>query len=94
MENVKKAVSATNPAVRSASLNLIGTLYLYLGPQLLIFFEDEKSQVVQQIQAEFDKVKFTVFFMICNLFVHWGMCFVRLYIYSLLLPLWWGYTYF
>jgi len=70
MENVKKAVSATNPAVRSASLNLIGTLYLYLGPQLLVFFEDEKSQVQQQIQAEFDKVKFTVFFMICNLFVH------------------------
>lgn len=60
MENVKKAVSATNPAVRSAALNLIGTLYLYLGPQLLSFFEDEKSQVQQQIQAEFDKVRYCI----------------------------------
>jgi cytoskeleton-associated protein 5 len=58
MDNVKKAVSATNPAVRNAAMNLIGTLYLYLGTQLSVFFEDEKSQVRQQIQAEFDKVKF------------------------------------
>jgi hypothetical protein len=56
MDNVKKAVSATNPAVRNAAMNLIGTLYLYLGSQLSEFFEDEKSQVQQQIQAEFDKV--------------------------------------
>jgi cytoskeleton-associated protein 5 len=70
MENVKKAVSATNPAVRCAALNLIGTLYLYLGQQLLTFFEDEKSQVQQQIQAEFDKVKFIVFLLICHLFFH------------------------
>jgi cytoskeleton-associated protein 5 len=70
MENVKKAISATNPAVRSAAMNLIGTLYLYLGPQLLVFFEDEKSQVQQQIQAEFDKVKFTEVFIICNLYFY------------------------
>lgn len=64
MDNVKKAVSATNPAVRSAAMNLIGTLYLYLGMQLSVFFEDEKSQVQQQIQAEFDKVKFISYFVI------------------------------
>jgi cytoskeleton-associated protein 5 len=51
-------VSASNPAVRNAAMNLIGTLYLYLGSQLSVFFEDEKSQVQQQIQTEFDKVKF------------------------------------
>ncbi|PNF34799.1 Protein mini spindles [Cryptotermes secundus] len=55
MDNVKKAVSATNPAIRNAAMNLIGTIYLYLGAQLSVFFEDEKSQVQQQIQAEFDK---------------------------------------
>jgi cytoskeleton-associated protein 5 len=64
MDNVKKAVSATNPAVRSAAMNLIGTLYLYLGMQLSVFFEDEKSQVQKQIQAEFDKVKFISYFVI------------------------------
>lgn len=55
MDSVKKAVSATNPAIRNAAMNLIGTLYLYLGTELSVFFEDEKSQVQQQIQAEFDK---------------------------------------
>jgi cytoskeleton-associated protein 5 len=59
---VKKAVSATNPAIRNAAMNLIGTLYLYIGTQLSLFFEDEKSQVQQQIQAEFDKVKFISYF--------------------------------
>jgi cytoskeleton-associated protein 5 len=58
MDNVKKAVSSSNPAVRSAAMNLIGTLYLYLGTQLSTFFEDEKPLVKQQIQAEFDKVNF------------------------------------
>ncbi|XP_021935865.1 protein mini spindles isoform X2 [Zootermopsis nevadensis] len=55
MDNVKKAVSASNPAVRSVAINLIGTLYLYLGSQLSVFFEDEKSQLQQQIKAEFAK---------------------------------------
>jgi cytoskeleton-associated protein 5 len=64
MDSVKKAVSATNPAIRNAAMNLIGTLYLYLGTQLSVFFEDEKSQVQQQIQAEFDKVKFISYFVI------------------------------
>lgn len=59
---MKKAVSATNPAIRNAAMNLIGTLYLYIGTQLSLFFEDEKSQVQQQIQAEFDKVKFISYF--------------------------------
>ncbi|XP_069680440.1 protein mini spindles isoform X4 [Periplaneta americana] len=55
MDNVKKAMAATNPAVRNAAITLIGTLYLYIGTQLSVFFEDEKPQVQQQIQAEFEK---------------------------------------
>jgi cytoskeleton-associated protein 5 len=65
MDNVKKAVSGANPAVRCAAMNLIGNLYLYLGPQLSVFFEDEKSQVQQQIQAEFDKVN-RIDFVFCH----------------------------
>jgi hypothetical protein len=77
MDNVKKAVSATNPAIRNAAMNLIGTLYLYLGAQLSVFFEDEKSQVQQQIQAEFDKVKFISYFVICFMFLLRHMFLIR-----------------
>ncbi|PSN31815.1 Mini spindles protein [Blattella germanica] len=55
MDNVKKAISATNPAVRNAAINFTGILYVYMGQQLSVFFADEKPQVQQQIQAEFDK---------------------------------------
>ncbi|KAJ9598235.1 hypothetical protein L9F63_011056, partial [Diploptera punctata] len=55
MDNVKKAISATNPAVRNAAINFTGILYIYMGQQLISFFEDEKPQVIQQIQAEFEK---------------------------------------
>jgi predicted transporter len=71
MDNVKKAVRASNPAVRNAAMNLIGTLYLYLGSQLFVFFEDEKLQVQQQIQMQFDKVKFITYFVMgCILLRH------------------------
>lgn len=55
MENVKKAVAASNPAVRTACISLLGTLYLYMGTQLSFFFENEKPALVQQINAEFVK---------------------------------------
>lgn len=55
IENVKKAFSATNPAVRTSAIQLLGTLYLYMGPQLSLFFENEKPALVQQINSEFEK---------------------------------------
>ncbi|KAE8740038.1 hypothetical protein FOCC_FOCC014444 [Frankliniella occidentalis] len=55
IENVKKAFSATNPAVRTSAISLLGTLYLFMGPQLALFFENEKPALVQQINAEFEK---------------------------------------
>uniref|UniRef100_A0A8D8W5H1 Cytoskeleton-associated protein 5 n=1 Tax=Cacopsylla melanoneura TaxID=428564 RepID=A0A8D8W5H1_9HEMI len=55
MENVKKAVAASNPQVRTACISLLGTLYLYMGKQLSFFFENEKPALVQQINAEFEK---------------------------------------
>jgi len=56
MQNVKKAVSASNPQVRMAVVSLLGVMYLYMGPQLSLFFENEKPTLVQQINAEFEKV--------------------------------------
>uniref|UniRef100_A0A2S2Q544 Cytoskeleton-associated protein 5 n=1 Tax=Sipha flava TaxID=143950 RepID=A0A2S2Q544_9HEMI len=55
MQNVKKAVSASNPQVRMAVISLLGVMYLYMGPQLSLFFENEKPTLVQQINAEFEK---------------------------------------
>jgi len=64
MQNVKKAVSASNPQVRLAVISLLGVMYLYMGPQLSLFFENEKPTLVQQINAEFEKVNFIVIYYI------------------------------
>ncbi|CAK9821655.1 Protein mini spindles [Anthophora retusa] len=55
MENIKKAVAATNPSVRIAAITLLGTLYLFMGKHLLIFFENEKPALRQQIEQECEK---------------------------------------
>ncbi|XP_050528781.1 protein mini spindles-like isoform X2 [Daktulosphaira vitifoliae] len=55
MQNLKKAVGASNPQVRLAVISLLGVMYLYMGPQLSLFFENEKPTLVQQINAEFEK---------------------------------------
>ena len=56
IEHIKKALGATNPAVRTAAVSLLGVIYLYLGAQLRIFFEEEKPALLQQIDAAFEKV--------------------------------------
>lgn len=56
MENVQKGVAASNPNVRGAAITLLGTMYLYVGSKLRLFFENEKPALLQQIDAEFDKV--------------------------------------
>lgn len=61
MEHLKKAVAATNPAIRSAAISFLGTLYVYMGPQLIMFFENEKPALLQQINAEFEKVNTILF---------------------------------
>ena len=55
MDSVKKAVAATNPVVRTQAISLLGTLYLYMGKPLLMFFENEKPALKQQIEQECDK---------------------------------------
>jgi len=56
IEYVKKGISASNPQVRVAVISLLGVMYLYVGPQLSLFFENEKQTLLQQINAEFEKV--------------------------------------
>lgn len=55
IENIRKAVAATNPSVRTAAVTLLGTLYLYMGKPLLAFFDNEKPMLRQQIEQECEK---------------------------------------
>uniref|UniRef100_A0A2K5E3D4 Cytoskeleton-associated protein 5 n=1 Tax=Aotus nancymaae TaxID=37293 RepID=A0A2K5E3D4_AOTNA len=57
ISNVKTALAATNPAVRTAAITLLGVMYLYVGPSLRMFFEDEKPALLSQIDAEFEKMQ-------------------------------------
>ena len=43
-------------AVRQASINVLSTAYMYMGPKLRVFFENEKPALLQQIDAKFEKV--------------------------------------
>lgn len=54
--DIKKALGHTNPGVRTAGITLCGTMYLYMGSTLRVFFEDEKAALLQQIDAEFERV--------------------------------------
>ncbi|XP_037539224.1 cytoskeleton-associated protein 5 [Nematolebias whitei] len=57
INNVKTALGATNPAVRTAAIALLGVMYLYMGAPLRMFFEDEKPALLSQIDAEFEKMQ-------------------------------------
>jgi cytoskeleton-associated protein 5 len=57
IDSIKKAIGATNPAVRTTAITLLGVIYLYLGAQLRVFFEEEKPALLQQIDAAFEKVR-------------------------------------
>jgi cytoskeleton-associated protein 5 len=55
IDDAKKSVQSSNAAVRAAGISLLGTMFLYMGNTLQMFFENEKPALKQQIQAEFDK---------------------------------------
>ncbi|KAM9352297.1 cytoskeleton-associated protein 5 [Symphorus nematophorus] len=57
INNVKTALGATNPAVRTAAITLLGVMHLYMGAPLRMFFEDEKPALLSQIDAEFEKMQ-------------------------------------
>lgn len=56
VDYIKKGLGATNPAVRTGAINLLGTMSMYMGAQLKMFFEGEKPALLQQIDAAFEKV--------------------------------------
>lgn len=51
----KKALSATNPNVRTAVINFLGILSLYVGPSIVNHFDSEKPATKQLISLEVDK---------------------------------------
>lgn len=55
IEDVRKAVQSTNPTVRTAAIGLVGTMSMYMGNALMMFFDGEKTALKSQIQTEFDK---------------------------------------
>ncbi|XP_049825977.1 protein mini spindles isoform X2 [Aethina tumida] len=55
IDNNKKALASINPQVRQASITLLGTMYLYMGPNLNVYFDNEKASLRDQINVEFDK---------------------------------------
>ncbi|XP_024136734.1 cytoskeleton-associated protein 5 isoform X3 [Oryzias melastigma] len=57
INNVKTALGATNPGVRTAAIALLGVMHLYMGAPLRMFFEDEKPALLSQIDAEFEKMQ-------------------------------------
>ncbi|CAL8245486.1 unnamed protein product [Lota lota] len=57
INNVKTALGATNPAVRTAAICLLGVMFLYVGAPLRMFFEDEKAALLSQIDTEFQKMQ-------------------------------------
>ena len=62
---IKKAFGATNPAVRTSAINLLGVMHMYIGAQLRVFFEEEKTALLQQIDAAFEKVCVCVCVCVC-----------------------------
>uniref|UniRef100_A0A240PP00 TOG domain-containing protein n=1 Tax=Anopheles atroparvus TaxID=41427 RepID=A0A240PP00_ANOAO len=55
IESARKAVQSINPAVRTAGIALLGTMYLFMGQPLTMFFDGEKPALKQQIMAEFER---------------------------------------
>ncbi|KAH8294844.1 hypothetical protein KR018_003531 [Drosophila ironensis] len=55
IEDVRKGVQSTNPTVRGAAIQLVGTMTMYLGTAIMMFFDSEKPALKSQIQAEYDK---------------------------------------
>lgn len=54
---IKTSLAHVNPGVRKAAIEFLATLYIFVGANLRIFFEEEKAALLQQIDSEFEKVK-------------------------------------
>ncbi|KAJ8023557.1 Cytoskeleton-associated protein 5 [Holothuria leucospilota] len=59
INHIKVALSAVNPQVRTAAVTCIGIMYMYMGANLRMLFEDLKPALLSQIDAEIEKVSDT-----------------------------------
>lgn len=57
ISKIKIGFAATNPVVRTAALSVLGTMTLYIGPKIRMFFESEKPAILQQVETEIEKCK-------------------------------------
>ena len=57
LKYVKEALASINPGVRTAVYPLIAAVYMYVGPAFAGFFEQEKPAILEQINAEIEKVR-------------------------------------
>ncbi|OQR70552.1 cytoskeleton-associated protein 5-like [Tropilaelaps mercedesae] len=57
IETMKSALSASNPAVRTAAVKLFGVMYMYLKAPLRGFFESEKPAVLALLDQEIAAVQ-------------------------------------
>ncbi|XP_022338484.2 cytoskeleton-associated protein 5-like [Crassostrea virginica] len=57
IENIKKSFAHTNPAVRSAGISLCGVIYMYMGQNFRVMFDNEKPALLKELDAEIEKVK-------------------------------------
>jgi len=57
LKHIKEALTNTNPAVRTATYQLIGTVHIYAGPSFGSLFEQEKPAILELINAEIEKVR-------------------------------------
>jgi cytoskeleton-associated protein 5 len=55
--NIKASLQNSNATVRSAAIQLISTIYMYVGPSFRSLFDQEKQALLEQIDAEIEKVK-------------------------------------
>lgn len=55
IDSAKKALASNNPSVRQVGITLLGSLYLFMGPNLHVFLENEKQALRDQINVEFEK---------------------------------------
>ena len=54
---IKSCIQNSNASVRLGAIQLIGTIYMYVGPIFRSFFEQEKPALLEQIDTEIGKVK-------------------------------------
>lgn len=55
LNNMKKAIAATNPAIRSGGMSFLSTLYRYTGASLYNAMDSVKIQVKPPMKQEIEK---------------------------------------